>query len=287
MKISLIVATYGRNNELRNLLRSIASQDYKNFEVIIIDQNQDDRVHKILQDIGFTSHSVTVVKQKSKNLSEARNRGMREASGEIVFFPDDDCQLPENFFSTVVQKFNEHEEMDFLSVPVLDPATNEVYTAAQGCEVITKRNARTLTTGSGILFRRQVAEKLQNFDPCLGLGGEFESSEDLDFVLRALYAGYKGYYYPRTFVIHEDPLKAYNKLTAQRAYRYNRGFGALVKKHLKVFGNRHLLLVFICECLKNFSNMVVHWPMNPARAEYNYLSLIGKIEGFFKYRSSR
>jgi len=267
-------------------LSSIFAQSYKEFEVLIIDQNDDDRISKILQERKIPVGTVRVFKQKNKNLSEARNKGMHEAKGQIFFFPDDDCLLSENFFSIVVDEFVKHNEIGFISVPVLDVTKANKDVGIAKWKVITKKNARRLTTGSGILFRSRIAKELL-FDCRLGLGGEFESSEDLDFVLRALYRGYKGYYYPRTFVIHEDPVKAYNKLTAQRAYRYNKGFGALVKKHLRVFGNRYLLFVFICECLKDLSNIVVRWPTNPARAEYNYLSLIGKIEGFFKYRSSR
>jgi GT2 family glycosyltransferase len=286
MKTSIIVATYGRKNELMNLLISIANQNYRNFEVIIIDQKLDDRVNKILKSSELLAEQVEAVKHNTQNASEARNIGIKRAAGEILFFPDDDARLPSSFLATVVQKFRRNPQIDFLSVPVIDPAEITAFIPEDNCKPLTFKNARTLTTGSGVLYRRQIIEKIQNFDPNLGPGTELASSEDLDLVLRVLYGGHRGCLFPGTFVIHENPVKIYDNITAQRAYRYNKGFGAFVKKHLKNFGNQYFLLVFICECLKNLANMFIHWPGNPARAKYNYLSLIGKIKGFVRYRKA-
>ena len=49
MKFSLIIATLGREKELYDLFESLDKQTYKNFEVIVIDQNKDDRVFKCVQ----------------------------------------------------------------------------------------------------------------------------------------------------------------------------------------------------------------------------------------------
>ena len=49
MKFSLIIATLGREKELYDLFESLNKQTYKNFEVIVIDQNKDDRVFKCVQ----------------------------------------------------------------------------------------------------------------------------------------------------------------------------------------------------------------------------------------------
>ena len=48
MRFSLIVATLGRTAELRRLLESLAVQTHQDFEVIVVDQNTDDRVSQIL-----------------------------------------------------------------------------------------------------------------------------------------------------------------------------------------------------------------------------------------------
>lgn len=95
MKFSLILATLGRDKEVANFLESLKNQSYKNFELIVVDQNQDGKIDNIIQEYKkdfFINH----IKIKEKGLSYARNVGLKYINGEIVAFPDDDCEYPEN-----------------------------------------------------------------------------------------------------------------------------------------------------------------------------------------------
>jgi glycosyltransferase involved in cell wall biosynthesis len=283
MTISIIISTYGRNIEFKNLLISIIRQNYQEFEVIIIDQNNDNRINKIIQKIEISPKKLKVIKQQRNNLSEARNRGIRRAIGDIYFFPDDDSIIPHDFFSKIADQFKKNNEIDFISVPVFENDYDIPKSDGDKYTTINVKNARMLTTATNILYKKRIIADIKSFDTHFGLGGIFESSEDLDFVLRTLYKEYEGIFYTGTYVIHENPIKVYDEKAARRAYRYNRGFGALVKKHLRMFGNKHLVVVFIFELLRNIGNMVIHLILNPIRAKYNYLSLKGKINGFLKY----
>jgi glycosyltransferase involved in cell wall biosynthesis len=283
MMISVIIATYGRNIELKNLLASITSQNYKDFEVIIIDQNTDNRVYKTIQQIEVSSKKLKLIKQQRTNLSEARNRGIKRSNGDIYFFPDDDSIIPHEFFSNIVDQFEKYKTIDFISVPVFEQGHDLSKFDDDTYKTITIKNARTLTTATSMLYRKQIIVNIKSFDTHFGLGGIFESSEDLDFVLRTLYRGYKGCFYTGTFVVHENPVKIYNENTAKRAYRYNRGFGALVRKHIKAFRNTYILYQFLWELLINIVNVLIRFPWDAGRSLYNYLSLKGKIEGFLQY----
>ena len=283
MRISAIIATFGRDIELKNLLTSITRQNYNEFEVIIIDQNRDNRVDKIIQKMDVSQKKLKIIKQQRNHLSKARNRGIKQASGDIYFFPDDDSIIPENFFLKIIEQFKKDTSIDFISVPVLETGHDLSKFDTETYKKINIKNARTLTTATSILFKKHIITDIKSFDTHFGLGAVFESSEDLDFVLRTLYKGYVGCFYTDTFVIHKNPVTAYNANTAQRAYRYNRGFGGLVKKHLTIFGKKHLLFVCICELLKNMTNILIYLSWNPARAYYNYVSLTGKIVGFLKF----
>ena len=283
MTISVIIATYGRNIELKNLLASITRQNYKEFEVIIIDQNTDNRVDTIVHKNQISPKRLTVMKQQRKNLSEARNRGIKRSFGDIYFFPDDDSIIPFDFFSKIVDRLEKDTTIDFISVPVFERDRNISNFDGDTYKTITTKNARILTTATSILYKKQIILDIKSFDTHFGLGGIFESSEDLDFVLRTLYKGYKGCFYTDTFVVHENPVKIYDAYTAKRAYRYNRGFGALVRKHIKAFRNTYILYQFLWELLINIVNVLIRFPWGAGRSLYNYLSLKGKIEGFLQY----
>ena len=93
MRFSLIVATLGRSREIGELLESLLAQGRDDLEVIIVDQNADDRVAPILAPYASRLR-LTHLRSSIRNANHARNLGLRAAQGEIVTFPDDDCLWP-------------------------------------------------------------------------------------------------------------------------------------------------------------------------------------------------
>lgn len=282
MKISVIIATYNRGVHLKNLLASLAKQNHPSLEIIVADQNEDDRVYRIIEESPQLTEDVEVIKVRVANLSNARNRGFEISAGELIFFPDDDSLVPEAFIEKIVSRFRSRENIDFISLPVRE---HDVPPYDRLGEIpITQKNANVLTTASSIVYRRKVIRDTGPFDVRLGLGGEFEAAEDLDYMLRVLYGGFSGHFCDDTYVIHKDPLVTYDAPSAARAYKYNRGYGACVKKHVKQFDNKELLYRFWVEVMKNACGALIYLTTQPGRAKYCYESMKGKIAGFFHYR---
>ncbi len=88
-RFSLIVATIARTDELRRLLVSLTQQEFSDYEVILVDQNEDDRIQNVI--VEFTDRLTLIRISSPKGASRARNSGLPKASGEIIAFPDDDC----------------------------------------------------------------------------------------------------------------------------------------------------------------------------------------------------
>lgn len=98
-KISVIITTYGRTNELKRALNSILNQTYNNLEILIIDDNKDDSISKQVFQIikSYNDPRIIYIKNKT-NLGGAlsRNVGIDNSSGNyIAFLDDDDEYLPD------------------------------------------------------------------------------------------------------------------------------------------------------------------------------------------------
>lgn len=104
MKISVLVPTLGtREKEIRRLLETLEKQSYKDFEIIFVTQDN----HEIVKDIicKYSNLDIKQIEMSVKGLSRARNRGLEQASGEIVVLSDDDCWYPVNAFEIIVNAF--------------------------------------------------------------------------------------------------------------------------------------------------------------------------------------
>ena len=110
---SAILCTVGRSTELRACLASLAIQDCPTLEVVIVDQNRDQRAREVLQEFS-ESLNVTYLKS-TPGLSRARNVGLSRASGQLISFPDDDCVYPPGLVGRVGEYFRVHPEVDWLS----------------------------------------------------------------------------------------------------------------------------------------------------------------------------
>ena len=68
MKFTLILATLGRSDEVRRMLESLKRQSYQDFEVVLIDQNSDNRVFKLYKEY-CDSFQINYIRTQEKGLS--------------------------------------------------------------------------------------------------------------------------------------------------------------------------------------------------------------------------
>ena len=82
MKVSLIVATVGQTSEFHRLLASLDAQTYKNFELIVVDQNLDDRLENVIA--SFCDRLTITHLTSPLGVSRARNAGIKKITGVIM-----------------------------------------------------------------------------------------------------------------------------------------------------------------------------------------------------------
>lgn len=101
--LSLIICTYKRNRELKDVIRSLSPLPAE-IEIVIVDQNSmNERFEaKSLLETGISSEQLIVVKKKLGSLSSARNEGFKRCSGEFIGIPDDDNYYDDSFRKEIV-----------------------------------------------------------------------------------------------------------------------------------------------------------------------------------------
>jgi glycosyltransferase involved in cell wall biosynthesis len=85
MPFSLIVSTINRINELERRFKSLTTQDDDNFEVVVVDQNLDDRLEGIVTSYN-QQFPILHLKQTQRGLSRARNLGRSHVKGDVIEF---------------------------------------------------------------------------------------------------------------------------------------------------------------------------------------------------------
>jgi GT2 family glycosyltransferase len=233
MKVSLVLCTFNRVLEVETFFNSLLAQTYTSFDVIIVDQNQDDRLKAMVE--HYQGHFPIQHVHAPPGLSRARNVGLRYARGDVVAFPDDDCEYPRDTLQTVVNLFAQ------LRVGGIAGRWQDHDGSCDGVNfdresgAITLWNATRRVASTALFFSHATIQKVGLFDEEMGVGGRYGSSEDVDYVLRALKAGIQLYYTPELYIYHpskKENLDSPDSL--RRLSAYGRGSGRLWRKHYSV-----------------------------------------------------
>lgn len=88
--ISIIVPIYNVEDYLRECIDSLIAQTYENIEIILVDDGSPDNCGMICDDYAVKDSRIMVLHKNNGGLSDARNFGLKRASGEYVSFVDSD-----------------------------------------------------------------------------------------------------------------------------------------------------------------------------------------------------
>ena len=116
--ISIIVPVYNGEKYLQECADSILNQDYKNIELIVIDDGSKDKSYEIATKIAENDKRVRVFHQENSGVSTARNLGILKAKGEFLTFVDVDDYISKSFISYFYNMISENKaEIALTPVP--------------------------------------------------------------------------------------------------------------------------------------------------------------------------
>jgi glycosyltransferase involved in cell wall biosynthesis len=282
MKVSLILATLGRDLELADFLKFLVNQTYKNFELIIIDQNKDgkiDAVVELFKDCFDMKH----VKVDFTGNARARDYGIGFVQGRVVAFPDDDCAYDKDVLKKVVAEFKRRQNLSILVTGSYDFSSSRFSIGVNS----PKAQYFSRFNMMGVEFtqffdRKRIDGKQFHLDHDFGIGSKYSGGEGFELLYRLLRSGSTAFYTPEIKIYHPD--KDHYKLGTGRMLMYSTGVGAYIRK----FANQHdvFMLYYIVRkmvvapVLKMLLALVL---FNPKRLAYSFYNLVGVWRGFLEY----
>ncbi|HYF08476.1 MAG TPA: hypothetical protein VD970_12705, partial [Acetobacteraceae bacterium] len=203
---------------------------------------------------------------------------LREARGEIVSVPDDDCIYPPGVLDHVAHAFDQDPKLAILTGPSINPdgTIGSGRFQTRGGPVEPGR-VWTSMIEFNTWVRRPVMLALGGFDEEMGLGTYLSSAEGPDFMLRAILAGHATRFDPTLKVIHPDKRKTDPALALRRARPYARGFGFALRRHAVP------IRVWMTFMVRPLGGMLLSLArLRWVDARYFALTLLGRVEGFLR-----
>jgi GT2 family glycosyltransferase len=251
LSVTVVVCTRGRGQELRGCLRALAAMVNTGLDFVIVDNAPVDHHTEdaFFAEVGDDPRFRYVVEPRP-GLSCARNRGLAEATGEIIAFTDDDVIVDPSWVSGLLAGFDRRPDVACVTSLVCTAALHtpaehyfdarvswasrcepRVYdqTAPDG-DALYPYAPGLFGTGAGMAFRTEVIRQLGGFDEALGAGTRTGGGEDLDAFVRILLSGHALAYEPGSVVWHHH--RSDLDALRRQMYFYGSGLTAFVAKHL-------------------------------------------------------
>jgi GT2 family glycosyltransferase len=233
--VSVVICTRDRPESLLKTLRDVAALNYDQFEVVVVDNapSSDETQNAVASEFGDDPR-FRYVRESRPGLSCARNRGLTEATADLVAFTDDDVRVDQWWLDGIVSGFQSASDVACVTGLI---ATAEIENAVQlyfhiragwgeSCEprifdLAENRDDSPLYpytvgrfgAGANFAVSRLALKDIGPFNEALGAGSPSGGGEDLHMFMRVILSGYRIVYAPSAVVwhVHRSDLAALSK----------------------------------------------------------------------------
>jgi glycosyltransferase involved in cell wall biosynthesis len=215
-KVSIVIPGYNCAKTISQTLEACLKQDFskENLEIIFVDDGSTDNTADIVH-----KFPVKYIRQENSGPARARNRGWREASGEIILFTDADCRPEKDWIFSLIKNF---EDSGIAAAGGSYGISNPQNFLARciHTEIIwrhKKMPREVQALGSyNLAIPRRILQELNGFDE----NYLTSSGEDNDLCYRLMKKGYKLIFVPEALVCHHHPDKLFPYLKHQFRHGY-------------------------------------------------------------------
>ncbi|MEC7263728.1 MAG: glycosyltransferase [Bacteroidota bacterium] len=217
VSFSIVVPVYNRPEEVRELLQSLAQQDFeRDFEVVIVEDGSSESSEAIVKNFQGQLQ-ISYYYKKNSGPGDSRNFGMQKANGNYFLILDSDCILPKQYLSEVDKELKANYVHCFGGPDAADVSFTKVQKAIN--YVMTS----VFTTG-GIRGGKKAVGKFQPRSFNMGISkeafkeaggfGRIHPGEDPDLTFRIWKVGFETRLFPNAYVYHKRRID-WNKFYVQ------------------------------------------------------------------------
>ena len=222
--VTILMASCGRLEFLKDAVNSALEQNYPNFQILIVDDGSEHAVIEWLELLEASEPGVSIVYQSHQGVAMARAKGLEKVETDLVCILDSDDRLAENALEILVAAMGRNADIHLVFTDIREVRVNgeavirrySQYESTQAMIMATLLKPRVPFKHSGTLFRRQTALKLGSYDinlPC---------KVDIDLYLKFLKAGYLPEHVDQALVdfrMHKNSVSI-DRLTGIRVWLY-------------------------------------------------------------------
>lgn len=277
IKLSLLIATYNRADRLIETLESVVAQDApaELWECVVVNNNSTDCTAErfAVFAAAHPQYNLRMVEEHNQGLSYARNRGIRESTGEYMAIIDDDERIVPEFISAYISLFDTVPEAVAGGGPIVPvypagrpawmscfterPIANTMYLGDR----VREFPEGHIPGGGNMAIRRSAVKRYGVFDISLGrVGTSLTGGEESDLFERLRLAEAKYYYTPKAVMYHIIPAE---KLS--RGYFSRLSYNIGVSQLRRAMFYRRVGRVRVAECGK--------WVVTAAIAAWFFVTL--------------
>lgn len=178
--VSVIIPVYNRKKLITRAIKSVLSQTYKNFEIIIIDDASTDETKKVVVEFN----DIILLDNKNKpGPAGARNTGIEFAKGKYLAFLDsDDYWAPDKLQKQITAMQKENIQFSFTGVSFENYSGDNDFNIPEKGFIFKELIQKSFICTSSVILKKEVTQKTGLFDE------NIFGTEDLDLWLRVAFS---------------------------------------------------------------------------------------------------